>query len=74
MDEELAVRSYPESGGQCLNVWREISDKRCSSGVSGGISNYIDSEVECIFSSLQMTPSCVVWSTSTGDSMLAGGT
>ena len=27
MDKELVVISYPESGGQRLSVWMEISDK-----------------------------------------------
>jgi len=27
MDEELAAESSPESGGQWLNVWMEISDE-----------------------------------------------
>jgi len=31
VDEELAARLCPEGGGQCLNVWMEISDMWCSS-------------------------------------------
>jgi len=36
MVEELVVRSYPESGGQWLNVQMEISNKWCPSWVSTG--------------------------------------
>lgn len=35
MDEELA-RSYPESGGQWLNVQTEISDQWCPLSASTG--------------------------------------
>ena len=34
MDEELAAGLSPESGGQWLDVWMEISDKWCLPGVS----------------------------------------
>ena len=37
VDEEVVVRSYPESGGQWLSVWMEISDEWCPSGVSFGM-------------------------------------
>jgi len=33
MDEELAAGSCPESGGQWLNVWMEIGDEWCPTGV-----------------------------------------
>lgn len=36
MYKRLVIRSYPESGGQLLNVWMEIRDKWCSSGVNTG--------------------------------------
>ena len=32
-----------QSGGQCLNVWLEISDERCLSGVSTETSAFIES-------------------------------
>jgi len=38
VDKELAGWSYPEIGGQELNVWMEISDEMCPSGVSTGTS------------------------------------
>jgi len=36
MDQELAVGSSPEGGGQCLNVWMDIRDEWCPTGVSAG--------------------------------------
>ena len=33
MDEELVARSYPESGGQWLNVQMEVGNERCPSEV-----------------------------------------
>ena len=38
MDEELTVRSYPQSGGQWLNIQVEISDEWCPSLVIAGTS------------------------------------
>jgi len=40
MDEELAAGLSPESDGQCLNVWSEISDEWCPPGVSAGTNNF----------------------------------
>jgi len=34
MDKELAAGLSPESSGQWLRVWMEISDKWCPTGVS----------------------------------------
>jgi len=34
IDEELAAASGPESGGQWLHVWMEISDEWCPAVVS----------------------------------------
>ena len=34
VDMERVARLYPESCGQWLDVWMEISDKWCPSGVS----------------------------------------
>jgi len=36
VDEEQATGLSPEVGGQQLNVWMEIGDKWCPSGVSAG--------------------------------------
>ena len=36
MDKELAAGSSPESSGQWLSIWMEISDEWCPSGVSSG--------------------------------------
>jgi len=36
MDKELAAGLRPESSGQKLNVWMEIGDKWCPTGVSAG--------------------------------------
>ena len=64
-DEDLVVRLYPESGDQWLNVWMEICDKWCPSGVSALMLfnifiNDINSGSSALSASLQMTPSCVV--------------
>lgn len=45
MDEELFARLYPKSGGQWLNIWVEISDRWCSSGVSTGTDAFISSSM-----------------------------
>jgi len=37
MDKELAAGLSLESGGQWLNVWMEMSDKWCPTGVGAGI-------------------------------------
>ena len=36
MDKELAAELSPESGGQWLGVWMEISDELCPTGVGAG--------------------------------------
>ena len=36
MDETLAPGSSPESGGQCLSVWIEISEEQCLTRISSG--------------------------------------
>jgi len=36
MDKELAAGSSPESGGQWLNVWEEISGEWCPLGLGAG--------------------------------------
>ena len=38
MDEELAAGLSPESGGQWLSVWMEITDKCYPPGASAGTS------------------------------------
>ena len=53
IDEELVTGLSPESGGQWLSVWMEISDGWCLLGVSActntltSFIHYINSRVEC---------------------------
>ena len=65
MDEELAAGLSPESDGQCLNVWLEISVPQKSVVGQMLFSIFIDdanSGIMCILStpSLQMTPTGAV--------------
>ena len=72
MDEELVLRLYPESGGQWLNIWMEISDKWCSLGISTGtsaVSSMTAVGLSVPSASLWMTPSCVVQLTHSRDRM-----
>ena len=54
MDEELAVGSSPESGGEWLSMWVETGDEWCPQGLVLGLIllnifiSDINSEVECI--------------------------
>jgi len=68
VDKELLARAYPETSGQWRNVWMEISDTWCLSGVCTGTSALESSVILTVrlstpSASLQMTPSCVVQST-----------
>ena len=72
MDEQLVMRSHPESGGRWLNVWMGISDEWCPSGFRAGtgalqhLTSDTDTGIECTLSSLQMAAGCAPLGTPEG--------
>lgn len=49
MDKKLVTKSYPQSGGQWLNVQMEISDEGSLLGlIPFNIFNDIDSGIKCL--------------------------
>jgi len=64
MDEQLVMRSHPESGGRWLSVRMGISDEWCPSGFRAGtgalqhLTSDTDTGIECTLSSLQMAAGC----------------